>query len=201
MITPRPYLSWTQLNLWEKDPEGYREQYIRGHPRPITNAMRLGSEVATSMETEEETGDPLKDLVISMIPKFDNREVEIAAPIKIARIEIPLLGKLDSARQDLMAFKEVKTGSVKWTQRRADEHGQITFYATIIREITNRIPDDIELIWAETQMDHNYNPHLTGKIVVFKTKRTLADIVKMKARIKKAWFQISQMMEEELGII
>jgi len=157
--------------------------------------------VATSMETEEETGDPLKDLVISMIPKFDNREVEIAAPIKIARIEIPLLGKLDSARQDLMAFKEVKTGSVKWTQRRADEHGQITFYATIIREITNRIPDDIELIWAETQMDHNYNPHLTGKIVVFKTKRTLADIVKMKARIKKAWFQISQMMEEELGII
>jgi hypothetical protein len=162
--------------------------------------MMLGSQVATAMETGEETGDPLKDLVIAMIPKFENREVEIAAPIKIAGIEIPLFGKLDSARQDLMAFKEVKTGSVKWTQRRVDEHGQITFYATIIREITNRIPDDIELIWAETKMDNHYNPQLTGKIIVFKTKRTLADIVKMKVRIKNAWLKIGQMTEEELGI-
>ena len=200
MLTPRPYLSWTQLDLFEKDPEGYREVYIRGGGKPENAFMKLGKEIADAMETGQETGNAMKDLVISMIPKFDDREVEISATIKMGKTEIPLFGKMDSGKKKTLdAFKEVKTGSVKWTQRRADEHGQITFYCTIIKEITKKIPEDIELVWAETVVDKG-RPMLTGKIVILKTKRTLADIIKMKARMKKAWEGIQEMMAEELGL-
>lgn len=199
MITPRPYLSWSQLDLFEKDPEGYREIYIKGGVKPANAFMQLGKEVADSMETGEETGDPMKDLVISMIPKFEDKEVEIRATIKVGKNEIPLFGKMDSGKKnDLSAFKEVKTG-VKWTQRRADEHGQLTFYCTIIKEITKKIPENIELVWAETVVEKG-RPRLTGRVVTFKTKRTLADIIKMKARIKKAWEGIQEMMSEEVGL-
>lgn len=199
MLTPRPYLSWSQLDLFEKDPEGYREVYVRGGGNPPNVFMRLGKEIADSMETGEETGDPMKDLVISMIPKFEQKEVEIRATIKIGKTEIPLFGKMDSGKKDnLLAFKEVKTG-VKWTQRRADEHGQLTFYCTIIKEITKKIPDDIELVWAETEVIKG-QPRLTGRVEVFKTKRTSADILKMRARIKKAWEGIQEMMAEELEL-
>jgi len=197
MVRPRPYLSWTQLFTIEQSEEQYKRLYIDGKKLPINRGMALGKEVADSLESGEETGDAIKDLVIASLPKFDLMDNEFATKIKIGKLEIPLFSKIDTATKDFSAFKEYKTGATKWDQRKADNHGQITFYAVVIHSLTGKIPQDIELVWAPTHKIPS-GVELTGEIKRFKTIRTMTDILKMKARIKNAWERIAEIVQEEL---
>lgn len=198
MIRPRPYLSWTQLTTLEHSEKQYKKFYIEGGRLPINRGMALGKEVADALERDEETGDAIKDLVISQLPKFALMDHQFETEIKIGKIKIPLLSKIDTAKKDLSAFKEYKTGTTKWGQKEADKHGQITFYAVVIHSITGKIPQDIELVWAPTQKTPDGKVELTGEIKRFKTQRTMTDILKMKARMKNAWQRIAEIVEEEL---
>jgi len=191
-------LSWSQLTLFEGSPESYRKVYIDGGRIPINRGMALGKRIANALETGEETGDPIMDLVISQIPKLDIMEAELRGTIKIGKIEIPMFGKADTAKKNLTAFKEYKTGKTRWTKKQADNHGQITLYCTIIRAMTGKIPKDIELVHALTQELPDGKFELTGDVYRIKTSRALKDILQMEVRIKKAWEGIGQMCEEEL---
>jgi len=198
MIRPRPYLSWSQLTLFESSPERYLNLYINEKRMFINRGMALGKEIADALETGEVTGDPIKDLVISQIPKFGVMEAELNGILKLGKIEIPLYGKADTAKKNLTKFKEYKTGQTSWSQKQVDNHGQITFYCTIIRARTGKIPQDIELVYIPTKQLPDGRVELTGDIHRIKTSRTLKDILKMEVRIKKAWEGIGQMCEEEL---
>ena len=198
MIRPRPYLSWSQLTLFESSPERYLDTYINEKRMFINRGMALGKEIADALETGEATGDPIKDLVISQIPKFAIMEAELEATLKLGKIEIPLYGKADTAKRDLTKFKEYKTGQASWSQKQVDNHGQITMYCTIIRAKTGNIPKDIELVYLPTKQLPDGKVEPTGDIHIIKTKRTLIDILKMEARIKKAWLAIGKMCEDEL---
>jgi len=191
-------LSWSQLTLFEGSPESYRKVYIDGGRIPINRGMALGKEISDALETGEVTGDPIKDLVISQIPKFGVMEAELKATLKLGKIEIPLLGYADTAKKNLSKFKEYKTGQIAWSQKQVDNHGQITFYCTIIRAKTGKIPKDIELVYAPTKKLPDGRIELTGDVHIIKTKRTLMDILKMEVKIKKAWEAIGKMCEEEL---
>ena len=198
MIRPRGYLSWSQLNLFESSSERYRDIYINEKRMSINRGMALGKEIADALETGKTTGDPIKDLVISQIPKFEIIEAELEATLKIGKIEIPLYGKADTATRKLTAFKEYKTGQTAWSQKQVDNHGQITLYCTIIRALTGEIPKDIELVYIPTKQLPDGKVEITGDIHRIRTKRTLVDILKMEVRIKKAWEAIGKMCEEEL---
>jgi len=200
MITPRGYLSWSQLFLWESAPERYKDYYLDGigNSIPLSRGVVLGKDVATALETGEETGDELRDLVIAQIPRLADSEREIKATIKIGKIEIPLLGKLDASSKDLMTIKEYKTGQTKWTQKLVDKQGQITMYCVIIQALTGEIPKDIELVHIPTKADEDGKLELTGDIIIIPTERTTIDILKMKSRIKKAWLEIGKMCEEAI---
>lgn len=199
MLTPRPYLSWSQMTLVEKAPETYVRRYIKNDTFaiPVNRGMALGKEIATSLEIDEETGDPTKDLIIAQLPKFEIMEAKLEATVKIGDIEVPLYGKADTAKKDLSAFKEYKTGKIPWTQKKVDDHGQITFYCTIIHALTGKIPKDIELVNALTHELPDGKFELTGEIRRIRTERTLKDILKMKIRIKNAWSDIVRLCEEE----
>lgn len=197
MLTPKPYLSWTQLDMFERSPEQYKRIYIDGGRVPINRGMALGKEVAESLETGHKTGNTIKDLLIEKLPKLDIPELIIETVVN----GVPVKCVIDTASSNLGAFKEYKTGATPWDQKKADSHGQITFYCAAIQALTDKIPDDIELIWAPTkyiQGDYDMVPELTGEILRFKTKRTTADLLKIKVRIKKAWDGIKKMTEEEL---
>lgn len=198
MIRPRPYLSWSQLTLFENSPKTYKRVYIDGGRIPINRGMALGKEIAEAIETGESTGDPIKDLVVSQMPKLDIMEAELEATIKLGKIEIPLYGKADTAKKDLSAFKEHKTGKIRWSQKQVDNHGQITIYCVIIRALTGAIPKDIELAHALSKELPDGSLELTGDVYRMKTNRTMVDILKMEVRIKKAWEGIGKMCEEEL---
>ena len=198
-ITPRPYISFSQMVLFERSPEQYADEYIYNKKRRISRNMAYGSAMAEGLENEEASGDPILDIMMSRLPKFELMDRAFEVDLKDGKGVIYLLAKPDTAKKDYSAFKEYKTSVREWTQRMADDSGQITFYATAMWLKTGKIPDDIELIDVpvEYQPDGSLRP--TGELVRLKTQRTMTDIIKMTKRIRHGWHGILELCENELS--
>lgn len=198
MLTPRPYLSFSQMTLFEMSPEKYADQYLFGKKQRISRNMAYGSLMAEGLEAEEATGDPLLDLMMARIPKFELMDKPLEADLPDGKKMIHLLAKPDTAKSDYTAFKEYKTSVRKWTQKMADDSGQITFYATTIWLKTGNIPQDIELVDVVVGYDPDGRLVPTGDLWRFPTKRTMVDIIKMTGRMKRAWHGIEELCEKSL---
>ena len=198
MLTPRPYLSFSQMTLFERSPEAYAEQYLYGIKSHESKNMAYGSMLAKGLEDEEATGDPLLDLVMSRLPKFELMDKPLEADLKNGKEIIHLLAKPDTCKADYTAFKEYKTSVRKWTQKMVDESGQIDFYATAIWLKTGKIPQDIELVCAETAYDQDGKLSVTGEIWHFPTKRTMTNVIKTTKRMRAAWKGIQELCQKEL---
>lgn len=185
MKTPRPYLSWVQMNLWERDPQRYIRQYIYGEESPANKYMELGKRLAERIETGAETKDELLERVVIFLPTEKEKEFEIYADIK----GIPLFGKLDSFNPETKVVREIKTGK-KWTQSAVDKADQLTFYSVLVFQKYGELPKRIFLDWVETIEDDELR--FTGKVETFETKRDMADIISFYQRIKKAWAGIQE---------
>ena len=161
--------------------------------------MAYGTLLAEGLENEEATGDPLLDLMMARLPKFELMDKPIETTLGDKRYGlINLLAKPDTCKADYSAFKEYKTSVRKWTQKMADESGQITFYATVIWLKTRRIPDDIELVDVQVAYDENGRLTPTGDMWQFPTNRHLPDILKMTKRMRRVWGDINELCEKEL---
>jgi len=183
MITPRPYLSWSQLDQWERSPERYKEVYLYGAKTPDNAGMAFGSKMSEGLENEEATGDPILDLLMARLPKFDimdqivtdpkgvwvkhydhrqKKYIDIRLPfLRNGKEKIPILAKPDTWKLNMTSFKEYKTGQEPWSKSKVDNDeprhpgGQITFYATAFFLITGKIPHDIELTQVMTAKGAN----------------------------------------------
>jgi len=197
----------------------FTEQYLYGKKQRISRNMHYGSLMADGLKDEEATGDPVLDLMMSKIPKFERMDmpvvdikngVDVVNPhdgkkYKVPILTndndpIPLLALPDTSKSDYSAFKEYKTSVQKWTQKRVDDSGQITFYVTAIWIVTGKIPQDIELVNIEVDYDQDGRLFPTGNMYQFKTKRSLVDVIKMTKRIRHAWSGIKELSEKELLI-
>ena len=186
------------MALFERSPELYADHYIYGKKQRISRNIAYGSLLAEGLEHDEATGDPLLDLMAAKLPKFELMDKPVEAYLGDGRGVIHLLAKPDSAKADYSAFFEYKTSTRRWTQRMADESGQITFYATVIWLKTGKIPQDIELVEVEVAYGDGGKLAPTGTIVRLPTERTVADIVKMTARMRRAWHGIIALCKKEL---
>lgn len=182
--------------LAEMNPKGYIERYIYGNNAGTSRAMAYGSRLADSLETGELSGDMAIDIMSTQLPRFELMDVPFTAILK-GEEDIELLIKMDSRKEDLTAFKEYKTGVTKWNQKKADESGQITFYAMGAYLKTGKIPHDIELIHLPTHYVDG-KPQLTGEMFRYPTQRHMGEILNMMVRAKRAWATIGRLMEQEL---
>lgn len=198
MLTPRPYLSFSQMTLFEMSPEKYADRYLYNKPQRTTRNMAYGSLMAEGLENEEATGDPLLDIMMAKIPKFELMDKPLEVKLPFEKGHITLLAKPDTSKADYTAFKEYKTSVRKWTQKMADDSGQITFYATAMWLHTKKIPEDIELVNVPVEYLEDGSLQPTGELVIFKTQRSMVDIIKMITRMKKAWIGINKLCEKEL---
>lgn len=198
MKTPRPYLSFSQMAMFEMSPTKYADHYIYGRKQRISRNMAYGSLLADGLEHEEATGDPVLDIMMARIPKFELMDKPLEAELKNGKEIIKILAKPDTAKADYTAFKEYKTSVRKWTQKMADDSGQISFYATAIYLKYGFIPEDIELVNVQVEYLPDGTIQPNGELIRFKTRRTMIDIIKMTARMKKAWSGIKQLCESEL---
>lgn len=190
------------MDLLEKSVEKWKALYLFGEQMKVNRGMAFGRMMADGLENNDATGDIMLDLVISKIPKFEVMDKIVMAELKNGKKTIQILAKPDTMKADMTAFKEYKTGQEPWTQKRFNELGQIIFYATALYLKTGSIPQDIEGVWAQTKKEDNgpldAKIRATGEIRRFKVVVTMADVLKMMIRMKKAWALIEKVCEEEL---
>ena len=188
-IKRRDYLSWSQLNIWEKNPNLYYEIYVLGLEAPYTKWMKKGKDLAEYLKNGGEADNDVKSIA-KLIPTYPEKEFEIKAKLNK---NINLLGYLDSFDPKELKIYEYKTGK-KYTQKMANKLGQLDFYALLVYLKYKKLPKSIKLIWIETETQDD-NVVFTGKIKTFEVKKTMKDIIKISSRIKKAKQGIDEMWE------
>lgn len=198
LLSPRGYLSYTQIDMFERSPERYIRQYILGEKEFVNNRMDFGSRVAYAEETGEQSDDEMINMLVALLPKYPIHEHEIRVAMQTDHGEITLLGKLDKFDDKTLAFRDTKTGTKKWTQNRADRHSQLDHYATMIWLKHGKMPHAIHLDWAETEIQEDGSVCLTGGIQTFEVKKTLADILKYMARASKVAREIDAVYRREI---
>jgi hypothetical protein len=178
------------MTTWERGERAFYDRYFLGKIMQ-SKEMDFGKKIASGLEAEE-TKDKEVEFCRMWLPTAKKQEKEFEIIVKIE--EIPLLVKMDRFAEEEKLIEEYKTGKVKWTQRKADEHGQITIYDMAVHKKYGFIPDN-NLHWIPTK-EEGEKIVLTGDLPqCFKTKRTLADFASMYGRMKRAWKGINSFCE------
>ena len=179
-------LSWSAISSFIYDPEQWYKKYVLGEPQHTSAEMEFGSLIGKKLET-----DPT---FLPMIERHNVMEHALEATFN----GIPLVGYADSfCTLSNKKLGEYKTGVKKWDQKRVDEHGQLTMYCLMHYLNTKVRPEemDIKLTWMPTKRveggDFNVNISfvelIEENIKVFKTKRTMNDILQFGVMIKKVY--------------
>ena len=182
LLLPKNYLSWSQMNCFLTSPARFRKEYFKDGPRLQSKALTFGKNVHELVET-----DKYKELLPDLIV-YPVHELEIRCEIS----GVPILAFIDNWHQDMNVFREVKTGMVPWTMARVIKHGQLTFYAAALKQMTGTAPEYCDLDWIETKMgpaelavrndfwrDNETELNITGKLLTFHREFDPREIEKM----------------------
>lgn len=198
---PRGYLSWSQVNLWQRSKKQYADRYFYGKEGFTNSAMRYGKKFAHTVETGDAKGDELLDLAARVVPRYEVAEYKLTAKLKTEAGDIPLLGFIDTAHDPpSKGLREYKTGKRPWTQKKVDKHGQLTFYALMVYLEEKKLPETMHLDWLETE-ERRGEISVTGRIETFETSRSIGDILEMTTIVKRTAFEISKAYEEVIQSI
>ena len=178
--TKKP-LSWSAISSFEYDKEQWYKSYVLGE-KVDNKEMQFGKMIGKKLET-----DPT---FLPMIPRHS--KMEHGWRVKFGKIE--LIGYADSfCLISKKKLAEYKTGKKAWDQKRVNDHGQLTMYC-LMNYITNKIKPEcmeIQLIWMPTQENGDFSisfiEPIEKKIKIFKTKRTMTDILKFGVRINNVY--------------
>lgn len=174
---------------------------MRGGDGFTNDAMRYGSQVDKDIEMGESEDKITKHLLI-FLPKYSAMQYEGRAVVKIGKDEVELFGKYDGHDPSVGGKKakigDYKTGMIKWTQKRADECDQLTYY-DLMEWISTGKQSDLFIHWMPTVRGHDGKIRATGEVVNFQTSRKLVELMRMQARIGKAAREISARYEVIIG--
>ena len=185
----RPYISYSQLQCYEKGDKYYIERYIEN--KQFENKYTIfGKKLHEALLTE--TKDQAIEQIKLFLPEYPKREIEIKTTVE----GIPLLGILDGLNPRKKEFCDWKTGK-KYTQAMTNKNDQLTFYWLLLWKKYGWTPKRAFIHHIETaEADEIY---ATGKIQTFETHRTMSDMLSLFARIKKAWSGVEILCEKHLG--
>jgi len=168
-------MSWSQISQWKSyGKETWYEKYILDKKSPPSKEMLFGSKVGKLLETDPSYRPE--------VPRQKTMEYELKSPLS----DFYLIGFADSYGD--LRLDEYKTGKNEWTQKKVNEHGQLTMYALMLYLRENIDPStlDINLHWLPTVDkgdDIDFESPLTVKH--FSTKRTKKDVLLFAAEIIK----------------
>ncbi len=173
-------LSWSSLSLFNLKPYGDKEKwyrrYVLGTKDPVNNEMIFGKKIADSFQSKT----PLAP--VTLYPVVEHK-------LEVKLDGIPLIGYIDTYDSDTHCFREFKTGKAAWTQKRANEHGQLKMYALMLYLLYKAKPGSytIHLDWIPTEEGWDVPIQFISpiKIESFEVKITMADITKFASYIKR----------------
>lgn len=177
-------VSWSFISSFEWSPEQWYESYVLGI-RQTSRQMEFGSYVDKRLQDDP---DFLPEVV-----RYANLQHKMNANLG----KIPLVGLTDAYRSNLNlgvktvpAIRDYKTGVKEWTQKRADETGQLTMYCLLLWLTEKVRPEDVELYidWLPTKEMGDFTIGFRDrkpKPVTFQTKRTMKQVLEFCQRIQK----------------
>jgi len=171
----KKHLSYSAIDLWNKNPQGYRDRYYLEEPKKLETPYTLyGREV---------------HVLIDKDPKYASIRLPVAE--KEMRVEIDgisVLAYIDTYCPDTHAFGEYKSGKRKkdgspcWNKVDVQRHEQLPFYSLLIQEKFGKKINSTYLVWLETKfyehkrtvgtvvLANDSGLRLTGHMEVFKRK-------------------------------
>ncbi len=201
-------VSWSMISSFMYDPEQWFDKYIKHGPCtkefcfifklpsaeckcPISNSskeMEFGKFIGKKLETDPK--------FLPQIPRHSRMEHPFEN-IKFGKLT--LVGYLDTfCDKTFKKIGEFKTGKKPWDQTRADNHGQLTMYC-LMNYLVNKIrPEDTEifLAWMPTQDNSDFSisfvEPIEKNIRIFKTKRTMMDILQFGKIINNVYKQMEE---------
>lgn len=175
-------LSWSAISSFEYDKEEWYRKYVLGVQQRATPAMTFGKKVAEAIEA----GKPPARLTI-----LSQCEHELHCIFE----GISLIGFIDTYEPG-KSVGEFKTGKRAWTQKRVDEHGQLDMYLLCLFVRDKVHPETLEVFleWMPTQEHGDFSVSIIDpdKVHHFKTKRTMTDILRFGARIKRTYREMEE---------
>lgn len=181
-------LSWSSFNCfsdkqWGDKEEWYR-RYVLGIKPPPTRQLLFGSMIDKKIQD-----DP------TFLPELE-RFPKMQYEMKPVYNKIPLIGFADGWDPKKLRLKDDKTGVTPWTQKRADETGQITMYLFMLYLMHGIKPEQVEcrIDWLPTVQNADLSIMFAKpfKIQSFYTKRSLTDILKFAKQIETVWSDMEQ---------
>lgn len=195
MNTPRPYLSFSQMNLFLRDKNLYYQTYWENLAQYKSKELELGKRFAKTLETGvDPEGDAEFETMSKLIPDYPGREFLI----DVSYEGIPLRGYFDGWDEKNLILHEVKTGK-KWTQKMVDTSLQIDFYCLMIWLKYKTLPKGINLHWMRVLRLEDGSIRLSGEVKTFRTKRTLRDVIRVGGKVKEVWKGIQALGEFTKG--
>jgi hypothetical protein len=182
-LQKRP-LSWSALSSFSWDPEQWYSRYILSEKDVPSAEMEFGKLVG-----ERLASDPL---FLPQVPRYKEFEYKLECTIG----KIPLIGFMDSYEPKrfpggpaMYEYKTGKRGPNEWSQKKADEHGQISMYLFMMYMMYKIKPEDVKvhILWLPTMQNNDFSISLIDEkdVRVFHTKRTMRQVLEFGVRIKE----------------
>lgn len=186
LVLPKPYLSYSAIDLWMRDKESYRKRYYLHEPYFSTPYTEFGNVVGGALE-ERQWDHPALAPVVGKVPQQTHPEHRIDVEIN----GVPVMGFLDDFNLETKAIEEYKTGirdktgKPPWNYVKVQDHKQLDLYSLMVREKYGEWNPDIQLTWMETEwadisdlvefggamLPNNYiGLRLTGKVKTFERR-------------------------------
>lgn len=194
---PKPYLSYSAISTWLKNPYEFRRKYYQNEQTIMTPELYFGKKISKLLEDKHES--------LEHIRQYSVPEQEISVEIA----GVPIYGFVDSFEPEPCAFLEYKTGVTPWTEKRVLEHLQLDIYSTAIEEIFGKVQDECTLIWMQTEKiekpqtgrithEQAYEIGFTGKVIEFPRVITKEDRDKTRSLLVEVATAISKDYSEFL---
>lgn len=137
---PKPYLSYSALNLWKINKDDFRNRYYLNIKFGENKYSLFGKEIHQQLEQGAEH--------LLHIPRYPKHEVEIRSEVG----GVPILAYLDSFHPDEKRFLDYKTGMKKWTQKQVDDLLQLPFYSMLVEREYGFVHPETKIVWLETRL-------------------------------------------------
>lgn len=209
ILLPRTHLSWSQLSIWQSNPDRYRREYFENSAKLDTKFLQFGKGIAKLIESGKHK-ELLPGLIVYEKPEFE---------IRTTLAGVPLLSYLDSYDPALNVFMEYKTakrnkdGKDTWTQAKVQKHDQLPFYAVALRALTGKMPEYCDLVMIETKEERPESEiedfwrsnekeiSLTGRMKTFHRDFDERELERMERLIIKCANEISEAYQSWLNEI
>lgn len=208
LVLPKPYLSYSAMELWLRDPDAYRLRYYLGEPYFSTPYTEFGNIVGKALELRQ-WDHPVLQPVRGKVPQGTHPEHKLEVEIA----GVPVLSYLDDFHLQTFAIEEYKTGirdrdgNAPWDRVKVRKHKQLTLYTLMVKNKYGQWNPDIKLTWMETEWariiekvefgsgfieESKLGLRLTGHVETF--TRTIADweLDRMEKIIRKTAEEISK---------